>query len=107
MPLRLWFYARALLSGVALTATIVTGFSQPFTVTVEAPAVQQSSLATNPMGFGVGFVPPKQGSRTRGLSWAGTESIPGDSGLGSKPSGNRSSASDLGPRQQGMAAVLE
>jgi T5SS/PEP-CTERM-associated repeat protein len=56
MPLRLWFYARALLSGVALTATIVTGFSQPFTVTVEAPAVQQSSLATNPMGFGASNV---------------------------------------------------
>jgi hypothetical protein len=46
------FRAYAFLAPISLLATVSTAFSQAFTVTLEAPKVQQSYLTANPSGFG-------------------------------------------------------
>jgi hypothetical protein len=42
----------ALIFGIVVFSTAEMAFAQQFVVTVEAPDVQQSSLFTNPNGFG-------------------------------------------------------
>jgi outer membrane autotransporter protein len=50
-PMKLGLWVRGLIIGLVFHTTPQFAFAQPLVVTVEAPAVQQSSLSTNPSAF--------------------------------------------------------
>jgi len=50
--MRAVFLFRALIFSLAVITVAEVAFPQSFVVTIEAPTVQQSSLSTNPTGFG-------------------------------------------------------